>query len=54
MIIYLSLVMGLLVGYLVNVWLGLATTKDPAKLIVTVIVATIVVILTAIGTLAHF
>lgn len=43
---YLSLVMGLLVGFLVDVWLARATVKDPTRLIIAVVVAVLVFVLT--------
>jgi len=51
---YISLVMGLLVGYLTDVWLARATVKDPLRLILAVIAAVLVTIFTYTGNLLHF
>lgn len=51
---YISLVMGLLVGFLVDVWLGRATVKDPLRLILAVIAGVLVVVFTYTGVLPHF
>lgn len=50
--LYISLVMGLLVGYLVDVWLARGGVKDPNRLIIAVVVAVLVVIFTYNGNLA--
>lgn len=51
---YLSVMMGLLAGYLTDVWLARATVKDPVRLIVAVVVLVLVVIFTYTGKLASF
>jgi hypothetical protein len=53
--LYISVIMGLLVGYLTDVWLARFGFKDPARLVViAVVVGVLVIILTYNGTLAHF
>lgn len=51
---YISLIMGLLVGYLTDVWLARAKVKDPARLIIAVVVVVLVIIFTYVGKLSHF
>ena len=52
--LYISVVMGLLVGFLVDSWLARATVKDPARLIIAVVVAVLVMVFTYTADLAHF
>lgn len=52
--LYLSVVMGALVGYLTDVWLARATVADPVRLIIAIIVFVLVTIFTYTGDLMHF
>lgn len=52
--LYISVVMGALVGFLTDVWLGRAGVKDPVRLLAAVVVFVLVAVLTYGGSLAHF
>lgn len=52
--LYISFVMGALVGYLVDCWLGRVGVGDSLRLILAVVVAVLVVVFTYNGNLAHF
>lgn len=52
--LYISIVMGALVGFLTDKWLERAGVRDNLRLIVAVIVFAIVGVLTYVGELAHF
>lgn len=52
--LYLSVVMGALVGFLTDFWLTRAGVKDPLRLILAIVAAVLVVIFTYSGNLAHF
>lgn len=52
--LYISLVMGALVGYLTDVWLARFKIADPPRLVIAVVVAVLVIIFTYNGNLAHF
>lgn len=51
---YISFAMALLLGFLVDVWLGRAGVKDPIRLIAGIVVAVFVAILTYYSHIAHF
>lgn len=52
---YISLIMGALVGFLTDFWLGrLGFTKEPARVIIAVVVALVVLFFTYNGNLVHF
>lgn len=52
---YLSIVMGALVGFLTDFWLGRGGfTREPARLVIAVVVAVLVAVFTYTGNLAHF
>lgn len=46
--------MGGLVGFLTDYWLGRAQVKDPARLIIAVVVAVLVAFFVYEGSLTHF
>lgn len=52
--LYLSVVMGALVGFLAHFWCGIAKVNAQATLVITVVVAVLVAVFTYIGRLAHF
>lgn len=52
--LYLSLIMGALVGFLTDFWLARAGVKDPVRLIIALVVAILVAIFTYNGNLASF
>lgn len=52
--LYISIVMGALVGYLTDVWLLRAGVQDQLRLILAVVAFVLVAILTYVGLLPHF
>lgn len=54
MLLFDSVVFGAFVGFLVDVWLGRATVKDPIRLIAAVAVGVIVGVLVYVGQLRVF
>lgn len=54
MLLFNSIVFGAFVGFLVDFWLGRATVKDPARLIVAVVVGAVTAVLVFVKVLGVF
>lgn len=54
MLLFNAIVFGALVGFLTDYWLSRATVKDPARLIIAVVVSSVVAILVLVKELAVF
>lgn len=52
--LYVSIVSGLFVGFLVDHWLGRLTVKEPLRMVLAIIVAALVAVFTYIGSLPRF